>query len=127
MMVELIYDSSAVKKPVLVSVALEEGVLMNIIEAEVGAREGRIVVEIDDELADRVVTKFESHGVRVRKLIGTIEKGEACLDCGACISVCPVNVFRKDESERVIAETEKCVRCRICIEVCPVNALSLQE
>ena len=127
MMIELIYDSSAVKKPVLVSVALEEKVLMNIIEAEVGVREGRIIVEIDDELVDRVISKFESHGVRVRVLIGTIEKSEACLDCGACISVCPVGVFRKNEDERVVTEAEKCVRCRICIGVCPVNALSLQE
>ena len=56
-----------------------------------------------------------------------IEKSEACVDCGACISVCPVSVFYKDPDERVVADSEKCVRCRICIGVCPLKALSLLE
>ncbi|MBE8539160.1 4Fe-4S binding protein [Geoglobus acetivorans] len=127
MMLELIYDSSVVKEPILVEVALEEKVLMNIIEAEVGAREGRIVIEIDDVLAENIISRFEDRGVEVRRLVRGIEMSEACVDCGACISVCPVSVFYKDSDERVVADPEKCVRCRICIGVCPLKALSLPE
>lgn len=127
MMLELIYDSEVVKEPILVKVALEENVLINIIEAEVGAREGRIVIEVDDSVSEKLIRRFKEHRVRVRKLDRGIEKSESCVHCGACISVCPVGVFSKDEEERVIAESEKCVRCRICIGVCPVKALSLPE
>ncbi len=127
MMVELVYDSEVVREPILTRVAVEESVLMNIIEATVGAREGRIVVEIPDDVSDKVVEKLKEYGVRVRILDLGIEKSESCVHCGACISICPVGVFYKDEDERVIADSSKCVRCRICIGVCPVNALSLPE
>ena len=127
MMVELVYDSEVVREPILTRVAIEERVLMNIIEASVGAREGRIVVEIPDEVSERVVSRLVEQGVKVRVLDRGIEKSDSCVHCGACISVCPVGVFTKDDEEKVNADSSKCVRCRICLGVCPVGALSLPE
>lgn len=127
MLLELIYDSKVVKDPILTKVAIEENALMNIIEAKVSAREGKIVVELEDEIADRIERKFTEYGVKVRRLEKGIEKKENCVDCGACISICPVGVFSFDKEFRVVADSSKCVRCGICVNVCPVNALRLPE
>ncbi len=127
MLIELTYDSKVVKEPILTKIAIEEKALMNIIEAKVGAREGRIVVELDDSIAERIAKRFTDFGVRVRRIEKGIEKGDNCVDCGACVSVCPAEVFYFDEDYRVITDSARCVRCGSCIEVCPVKALKLPE
>jgi ferredoxin len=49
-----------------------------------------------------------------------------CVDCGACVSVCPREVFAFDGEWRLVMAVEKCVLCGKCIEACPHDALSQQ-
>ena len=84
-------------------------------------------MEVDDEIAERVAEKFKKYGVEVRKLTKSIEKSEKCVDCGACISVCPTGVFERGEDDRIVVNEVKCIRCGFCVGVCPLNALKLPE
>jgi len=47
-----------------------------------------------------------------------------CVDCGACISICPQEVFSFDDDWRLRMDEKKCVLCGRCIEICPHRALS---
>jgi ferredoxin len=40
-----------------------------------------------------------------------------------CVEACPVDCFHADE-ERVYIDPEVCIDCGACIPVCPVNAIS---
>jgi ferredoxin len=48
-----------------------------------------------------------------------------CIDCGACISICPREVFSLDGHWKLQLAEEKCVLCGKCIEACPQQALTL--
>jgi ferredoxin len=48
-----------------------------------------------------------------------------CIDCGACISICPREVFSLDSDFKLKLAEEKCVLCGKCIEACPHQALML--
>ncbi|MFA5143592.1 MAG: nitroreductase family protein [Candidatus Omnitrophota bacterium] len=51
-----------------------------------------------------------------------------CVNCGACVEVCPLNILVLDENKnpKAIAEREKlCIDCGHCACVCPKGALSL--
>ena len=50
---------------------------------------------------------------------------EACIACGACMPVCPVEAIA--EGEVYIIDPEKCTDCTACVDQCPVEAISLQE
>ncbi len=126
MLLLLRYDSKTVKQPVISRATLKTGALINILRATVGARRGEIVIEVEDEKARDVENVLKEMGVEVIELIGAVVKDESkCIHCGACISICPTEVFRFDNEMRVIAEAERCVHCGACIRVCPTNALSL--
>ncbi|MGZ4109779.1 MAG: FAD-dependent oxidoreductase [Actinomycetota bacterium] len=62
----------------------------------------------------------------------------ACILCGGCVDVCPENVIRIVDIERIdgleegagsrasalILQEDFCIRCGLCIERCPTHALS---
>jgi ferredoxin len=127
MLLYLHFDSKTVKEPIISLTTLEKKTLINIIRGSVGGREGELFVEVDDARAAEIIDFIRSKGVEVTEIRERITKSEDCIDCGACISICPVEVFRLDEDFRVLADAEKCIRCGICINVCPVNALELPK
>ncbi|MCK9152169.1 4Fe-4S binding protein [Methanobacterium alcaliphilum] len=44
-----------------------------------------------------------------------------CGYCGACVSVCPLNILEHDEWKIILKEG--CKQCGNCIEVCPLGAI----
>ena len=47
----------------------------------------------------------------------------ACINCDACTSECPVSAIFEEDSRHVI-KADICVSCGSCAGVCPVNAIS---
>jgi NAD-dependent dihydropyrimidine dehydrogenase PreA subunit len=125
MMLELKFDSKAVKQPIISKTSMETRTLINIIRASIGARQGEMVVEVDDSQAERVIEEFKKYGVEILKLGVIVKNEDKCVHCGACISICPVEVFELNGDKKVVADTSKCIHCGICVNVCPLEALSL--
>ncbi len=120
------FDSKTVTKPVLSKTTLETGALINILRAEVGARRGEILIEVEDEKAKKVEELLTAEGVEVVEVIEAIQKDdEKCVHCGACTSICPTEALKFNEEKKVVVEAEKCVHCGACVKVCPTQALSL--
>jgi len=125
MMLELKFDSRIVKEPIISKATMEANTLINIIRANVGARHGEMVIEVDASRADTIIKAFESYGVEVHKFDRKVIKSDDCVHCGACVCICPVEVFFIDEEKKIQAESQKCIHCGVCVKVCPVKALSL--
>jgi len=52
---------------------------------------------------------------------------EACIGCGACVTVCPHQVFFPGEGRKVkMIDRDGCMECGACANNCPVNAISVQ-
>ena len=68
--------------------------------------------------------------IRLGATVHILERGisvneSECVDCGACISICPREVFSLDKDFRLQLEEKKCVLCGKCIDACPHQALML--
>lgn len=50
-----------------------------------------------------------------------------CRRCGACITVCPVGMFRREEDGSVSAREKPCLDCYHCTAVCPAKAVGCTE
>ncbi len=48
---------------------------------------------------------------------------EACTNCAACESECPVGAISEQSDKRFIAP-DLCISCGACEPVCPVEAIS---
>lgn len=54
----------------------------------------------------------------------TPKTGKACINCGLCASLCPVDAI--DEQNPYFTSSNKCIACTACIFNCPQNARSFK-
>ncbi len=121
----------ATRQPVIYHLARDYNLTFNILRASISQEEqGLMVLELRGDEADyRRATQFlESSGVRLQYLLQDIRKDdESCVDCGACVGVCPsAALFLERPAMKVLLDADRCVACGECVKTCPVRAITLQ-
>ncbi|MEM2176269.1 MAG: 4Fe-4S dicluster domain-containing protein [Archaeoglobaceae archaeon] len=117
------FDAKTVREPIISITAIKTGAMINILKADIGARKGEIIVEVSDEKAREVENFIRSLGVEIHEVTKTIARNDNCVHCGACISICPTEVFYINGENKVELKSERCIHCGACIRVCPTMAL----
>ena len=121
------FSKEIVDRPITSQVILEQGAPVNILSAHMNQQGGEILVDIESAHANKVIRAFREKGVTVdvRKLVE--KDDDKCVDCGACVSICPMDALTFDEGHTVILDEEKCngITCGLCVDACPQRAIRL--
>ena len=56
-----------------------------------------------------------------------IINSEKCTNCGTCIEICPVKVFKKGEKVAEVEKPDECIGCRACEAQCPEEAIKIED
>ncbi|MFH1821466.1 MAG: 4Fe-4S binding protein [Methanobacteriota archaeon] len=124
------YTADKVEEPILSTVIRDTGHAFNILYAEFGSRGGEILLSVDapDKEVDKVIGMFKKKGVQVKEVKHAINLDrDSCVDCGACLSLCPSGAIQETKDRTVELDEDKCVYCELCVPSCPVNALKLPK
>lgn len=114
------------RTPIIAQVVRDTGVLINVERANIDSSEGEALIEVPDDQCKLVRDSMTGLGALVRILEHGVNLNESeCVDCGACISICPREAFSFDKDWKLRLDEEKCVLCGKCISVCPHRALTL--
>jgi NAD-dependent dihydropyrimidine dehydrogenase PreA subunit len=128
MKIVLKFPQKIMQDPLLADVVLETGVRINIDRALVDGSIGEIVIDVPDERVEEVAEAFRRRGTEVREMDTPLVFDEAeCVQCGACVSVCPVEVFKYSEDRTISIDLQRCVLCKTCMTMCPHGALKTAE
>jgi len=119
------FSEKIVEQPIVSQVILDLKVPINIITAQVNSKGGEVLAEVPEEKLDEIVKAFRKKGVTVSlpKLIEV--ECEKCINCGSCITLCPVEAITITEDQSVIFNKEKCIgsTCSACVDACPARAI----
>ncbi len=71
--------------------------------------------------------KWCSNPENLERKYQVLYKRSSCIDCGACVSVCPVEIHKisKETQLHEIDRSIECIGCRKCEKTCPKSALSI--
>ncbi|NMB78428.1 MAG: 4Fe-4S binding protein [Methanomicrobiales archaeon] len=120
------YSRGRGRKPIIAQAVRDTGVLINVERAVIDSSEGEALIDVPDEQCALVRDVMTGLGATVRILDHGIHHNDSeCVDCGACVSICPREVFSFDKEWKLVCTENKCVLCGKCIEACPHRALSL--
>ena len=119
------FNEEQISEPIASQIIIEYKVPMAILSAHINSKGGEILVEVPDEMAEKVVTAFRKRGVSVTvpKLIEV--DSDKCFSCGSCIALCPVEAISLAKDCTVQFDKEKCVgsTCSVCVDACPSRAI----
>ncbi|MBS3815436.1 MAG: 4Fe-4S binding protein [Hadesarchaea archaeon] len=133
MMVEKVllkYSTDKAEKPILASVIRKTDVPMNILHADLSTEGGEIFISIDasEGKTSEVINLFKEHGLEIEEIKEAIHLDEdSCIECGACVSICPTDALKLDDDFSLILDEDKCVYCKACVPACPVRALNVRK
>lgn len=128
MKIKISIPTERIHDPIISESIIETGIRLNIMVANIDSTYGELIADVKDSRFNKIKKALESRGAIVAILDQPIYRDEEeCVDCGACISVCPMNVYSFDENWSLCVDEKKCIQCGMCIKMCPHGALKLGE
>ncbi len=119
------FSEAQVSEPIASQIIIEYKVPMAILSAQISGKGGEILVEVPDDIEEKVVEAFRKRGVTVTvpKLIEV--NSEKCFSCGTCVALCPVEAIKIAPDSTVEFNKERCLgsTCSICVDACPARAI----
>ncbi len=127
----LTFPQSLVGQPIVYHLIKDFDLVFNILRASITPKEeGLLVIEISgkEENYKKGMDFLKKQGVNVQPLkkdVKWIEK--KCIQCGACITICPTQALNIDRKTMKISfDEEKCIACELCIKPCPARAFEVR-
>lgn len=124
----LSFSPKMVNQAVITNLIKNFDVSFNILRADINPKGGKMLVEISGPEAEEGIAYIEKAGIVVNRAKRVVKKDEElCIDCGACVSLCPVRAISVEDDWTIDVDDKECVGCKLCTYSCPTKAIKVVE
>ena len=122
------FSPTIVNKTVISDLIKNYDVTFNILKANITPKGGKMLIEISGSEAEEGIKYMEKEGIQLNPIKKVVKKDEEkCMDCGECISLCPVQAIKMEEDWSVELDNQKCIGCGFCTTSCPTKAIKIAD
>ena len=107
----------------IINVILAQNISVNILKLSTGRSGTNLLLDIPEDKINSITEELKKNDVIINKKGRVIMDIEKCIDCGACVSLCPTEALHMDERDLLEYSIEKCIGCLLCIDSCPRYAI----
>lgn len=124
------FSPENVERPVTYQLIKKYDLWVNILQAKFEPKlGGKLLLELkgSENQIKEGLSFVRQIGVEVMLLEQEVLWDEKrCIDCGACVSICPTGVLSLDKvTYKLKFDYEKCIVCGNCVEACPLQAIKV--
>ncbi len=124
------FPPQLIDQPITYQLITEHNLKVNILRGRITPREwGRLVVEVSGSKKnlDAGLQYATDLGVEIKPLAQNVQwDEEKCIQCTACISICPTNALALEREEMLVSfHHDKCIACELCIPTCAYDAMQI--
>lgn len=129
--VVLTFPQNLVDKPIVYRLIKDYNLIFNILRASITPKEeGLMVLEISGEEQNykNAISFLKKQGVVLKPLKKDVQwQEDKCIQCGACITLCPIGALIVDrKTMKVSFDEDKCIACELCVKPCPAKAFKVR-
>jgi L-aspartate semialdehyde sulfurtransferase ferredoxin len=122
------FSPKMVNKAVITDMIKKFDVSFNILRADINSQGGNMLIEITGADEEEAISYIENEGIVVSPVKRVVKKDEEmCIDCGACVSLCPVRAISLESDWTVEVNDKECIGCKLCTYSCPTKAIKVME
>ena len=107
----------------VVNEILKHEISFNILRFSTSSSGITMLLDIPDEKIEKITESLKKNNIIVNKKGRVIVDQEKCIDCGACISLCPTDALSTDNEDKLVFSEDKCIGCLLCFDSCPRKAI----
>jgi len=102
---------------------LKYDISFNILKFSTGSSGINLLLNIPEDKVKTITESLKKNNIIVNKKGRVIIDDDKCIDCGACISLCPTDALHFNSEDRLEFSYEKCIGCLLCLDSCPRYAI----
>ena len=122
------FSPTIVNKAIISDLMKKYDICFNILRADITPKGGKMLVELGGSETSEAIDFLEKEGIRLNPIKKVVKKDEEkCIDCGACISLCPVKAICPADDWTVDVDDQLCIGCGFCTFSCPTRAIKVTE
>ncbi|MFW9948108.1 MAG: 4Fe-4S binding protein [Candidatus Odinarchaeota archaeon] len=107
----------------IINEILRYDITFNILKFSTVSTGVNILLDVPEDKIKRITESLRKNNVIVNKKGRIIINDDKCIDCGACISLCPTEALFLNELARLEFSYDKCIGCLLCLDSCPRHAI----
>lgn len=123
----LYFSPDLINEPITYRMVKDFDLMINILKAEIDDTGGRLIISFEGSPAQikSAIKYLTDNKVQIQELNEYVRKDEdKCTNCGACVSICPVNALVVEKpSWKIVFLNDKCIACGMCMDACPTGAM----
>ncbi|MFX0188044.1 MAG: 4Fe-4S binding protein [Candidatus Hodarchaeota archaeon] len=102
---------------------LKHDISFNILKFSLISSGVTLLLDVPDDKIEIIAEALEENKAIINKKGRVKLDFEQCIDCGACVSLCPTDALYMNDEERLEYTEEKCIACLLCVDSCPRFAI----
>jgi NAD-dependent dihydropyrimidine dehydrogenase PreA subunit len=106
----------------IINEILKFEISFNILKFSTDSNGANILLDVPEDKIKSITESLKENNVIVNTK-GRVIVLDNCIDCGACISLCPTEALHFNDEFKLEFAYEKCIGCLLCLDSCPRSAI----